>query len=148
MDIEKIIRKIIDDGDIKYMNQLSDMLEKTLEIVKKFDDESYKKYEMDLYKMAYGSNLNKEISEKIVNNMKPYGQKWSLEEIQDIQEQYGITDINPIDIYVVLNSAYNDYKNLFGDKLEMYVKFADDFINDEDANPDKVFIYFMNIPEK
>lgn len=148
MDIEKIIQKIVDDGDIKYMHELSDMLEDTLEIIQKYDEDCYKEYEMKLYKMAYGSNLNRQMAEKIVHNMKPYGQKWSIEETQNIQEQFGITDINPIDLYTVLNSAYNDYKNLFGDKLEMYVRFADDFINDEDAKPDKTFIYFMNIPEK
>ena len=29
----------------------------------------------------------------------------------------------------------------------MYVRLADDFINDEDAKKDKIFIYFTQIPE-
>lgn len=143
MDRKRIIKKIVDDGNIEY---ISDMLEDTLEILQKYDDECCKEYEMELYKMAYGSNLNKEMAEKIVHEMKPYGQHWSIEETQRIQEQFGMTNINPVDFYIVLNSAYNDYNNIFNENMEMYVSFTNDFINDEDAKSDKVFVYFTNIP--
>lgn len=56
-------------------------------------------------------------------------------------------DINPIDFYIVMNSAYNDYKELFRDNLEMYVVYSQLFIEDEDAKKDKVFLYFTKIPE-
>ena len=72
MNIEKYIRKIVDDGDIKEMEKLSDMLEDTIEILKEYDKNIYKKYEMDLYKMAYGNVLTQEMAEDIVSNMKPY----------------------------------------------------------------------------
>lgn len=146
MDIERIIKKIVDDGNVEYMHKLSDMLEDTLEIIQKYDDECYKEYEMELYKMAYGSNLNKEMAENIVHSMRPYGQHWNIEETQRIQEQYGMTNINPVDFYIVINSAYNDYNDLFNDNIEMYVRFTNNFINDEDAKSDKVFLYFTNIP--
>jgi hypothetical protein len=46
-----------------------------------------------------------------------------------------------------MNSAYNDFRDLFGDDTEKYIKYSLDFINDEDARPDKVFIYYTQIAE-
>ena len=102
---------------------------------------------MELYKMAYGETLSREMAEHIVKKMRPYGIKWDLEQTRQIQEQYGIDNIRAIDFYVVLNSAFNDYNNLFGDDIERYIKFTIDFINDEDAKQGKVFKYFTTIVE-
>lgn len=143
MNIEEIIQKIIDDGRIEDMHKLSDILEDSLEMLEKYDKECYKKYEIELYKMAYGQNLSKEMAVEIVHNMRPAGERWAIEETQEIQKQFGLENINSIDFYAVLNMAYNDYKNLFKDNLEMYVTYTDDFINDEDARPHKVFHYFI-----
>ena len=59
---------------------------------------------MKLYQMAYGNHLNKSMAEEIVHKMRPYSQRWSLEETRKMQEQRGINDIDPIEFYVVLNS--------------------------------------------
>jgi DNA polymerase elongation subunit (family B) len=142
MDIEEIIRKIVDDGNVEYMHKLSELLEDTLELIQEYDEDCYKKYEMELYKMAYGSNLSKEMAIDIVHNMKPQGQRWSIEETQKIQEQFGMNDINYIDFYTVMNQGFNDFNNLFKDNIEMYVTYTDDFINDIDGKPHKVFWYF------
>jgi DNA polymerase elongation subunit (family B) len=142
MDIEEIIRKIVDDGNVEYMHKLSELLEDTLELIQEYDEDCYKKYEMELYKMAYGSNLSKEMAIDIVHNMKPQGQRWSIEETQKIQEQFGMNDINYIDFYTVMNQGFNDFNNLFKDNIEMYVTYTDDFINDVDGKPHKVFWYF------
>lgn len=145
MEIEDYIERIIEKGDIKDMHTLSDMLENTMKIIKSYDKECYKKYEMELYKMAYGNTLSKEMAEKIVNNMKPYGQKWSLNQTMDLQEKYGLDNMKSTEFYTVMNAAYNDYNDIFGDDIEMYLKFTRDFIEDEDAKEDKVFIYFTTI---
>ena len=89
MDIDDYIERIIEKGDIRDMNTLSDILEELMKVVKDYDTECYKKYEMELYKMAYGNTLSKELAEKIVNKMKPYGEKWTMNETMDIQERYG-----------------------------------------------------------
>jgi len=47
-----------------------------------------------------------------------------------------------------MNSAYNDYEDLFKDNIEYYAKFSRDFIKDEDAVDEKVYIYFTKIPKK
>lgn len=146
MDIEKYIEEIVDNGKIEDMQELSDMLEDTMEIIKDYDKECYKDFEMKLYKMAYGNHLNKSMAQDIVNKMRPYGQRWSYEESRNLQEQRGIKDIDPIEFFVVMNSAYNDYKDLFNEDLESYMRFTIDFIKDEDAKQDKVFIYYTEIP--
>ena len=143
MDIEEIIQVIVDNGRIEDMRTLSDMLEDTLEELQNYDKECYDKYMMELYKMAYGNTLNRQMAEEIVSNMRPYGQRWSMQEAQEIQERYGIDNVRAVDFFVVMNSAFNDYRNLFDDNLDMYVKFTMDFINDEDAKEGKVFKYFM-----
>lgn len=148
MDIEKIIQRIVDNGNVEDMHSLSDILEDTMELLKKYDEKCFKKYELELYKMAYGNHLNEEMAEKIVNKMKPYGKKWNILESENIMQDFGVSNISPTDFFVVLNSAYNDYRDIFGDNIEEYVKFTIDFILDEDAKQDKVFLYYTTIPDQ
>ena len=145
MDVEGYIEKIVDNGKIEDMEELSDMLEDTMEIVKMYDDKCYKEMEMKLYKMAFGNVLNRQMAEEIVHKMKPSGMRWSLEETRNLQNQYGISNINDVDFFIVMNSAYNDYRDIFGDNIEQYLKFTIDFIEDEDAKDDKIFLYFTTI---
>lgn len=44
-----------------------------------------------------------------------------------------------------MNSAYNDYKDIFTDEVDKYAMFSYAFINDEDAGKDKVYNYFTKI---
>lgn len=143
MDIEEYIERIVDNGKIEDMETLSDMLEDTMEIIKDYDKECYKDFEMKLYKMAYGNHLNKSMAQDIVNKMRPYGMRWNIEETESLQRQRGIEDIPKADFFVVINSAYNDYKDIFGEDLEGYIRFTIDFIKDEDAKEGKVFKYFV-----
>lgn len=146
MDIEEIIERIVENGRIEDMNELSDMLEDTIEMIEQEYPEKYKEYEKKLYEMAFGCVLNKEMAEEIVSKMRPYGEKWSMKETSEIQRQHGLNFREP-DFYIVINSAYNDYNDIFRDDIEMYVRFANDFINDEDAKQDKVYLYYTIIPE-
>ena len=145
MDIEEYIEKIVDNGKIEDMQELSDMLEDTMEIIKDYDKECYKDFEMKLYKMAYGSHLNKSMAQDIVHKMRPFGERWSYEEAESIQRQRGINDIDIPSFYTVLNSAYNDYKDIFSEDIEGYIRFTIDFIKDEDAKEGKIFKYFTEI---
>ena len=147
MDIEEYIKKIVDNGRVEDMEKLSDILEDVMEVLKDYNEDCYKKYEMELYKMVYGNNLSREKAEHIVSNMRPYRMRWNIEETEDLQRQFGVDNINPVDFFVVINSAYNDYRDIFNENVEMYVKFTVDFIEDEDAGQSKVFKYFTTIPE-
>lgn len=151
MDIEEYIEKIVDNGKIEDMETLSDILEDTMEIIKDYDKECYKEFEIKLYKMAYGNHLNKSMAEDIVNNMRPFGKRWTLEESKRIQEQFGMNDISPIDFFTVLNRNFNDSRNTAErftknpeEEVEFYVCLTRDFIKDEDAKPNKIFDYFVD----
>ena len=75
MDIEEYIEIIVQNGKLEDMEELSDMLEDTMEIIKDYDKECYKEFEMKLYKMANGNRLNRKMAEEIVNKMRPYREK-------------------------------------------------------------------------
>jgi hypothetical protein len=140
-----MINKIVEKEDTKDMEALSDILEDLLCELKENDHDKYKYYKMKLYEMAYGKVLNEEMAVKIVHNMKPYGCKWDLETTNEVKANYGLSNIRDIDFFVVMNSAYNDYKDIFDEDLDMYVKYSKDFILDEDANDYKVFIYMTKV---
>jgi len=147
MHIKKMIEKIVDDGDVGEMHELSDILEEVIEIIKNYDPSKYKYYEMCIYRMAYGSNFTEDMARDIVSKMQPYGEHWNMEQSRQVQDEYGLQNLNPINFYIVINSAYNDYRELFRDNMDMYVKFTQLFMEDEDAKKDKTFIYFTKIPQ-
>lgn len=147
MEIESYIRKIVDDGSREEMEELSDILNEVINLIKKYDEDCYKEYKMKLYKMAYGNELTEKTAMDIVKNMQPYGMHWNIDETERMQRERGLNDISPADFFVVMNQAYNDFKNVFGDNIEMYIRYTDAFINDEDARKDKVIKYFMIIPK-
>lgn len=47
-----------------------------------------------------------------------------------------------------MNSAYNDYNDIFNDTVDYYARFSKDFIKDPDAVEDKVYYYFTMIPKE
>ena len=147
MKIEHYIRKIVDDGDRREMEELSDILADVINIVKRYDEDCYNEYKMKLYKMAYGNQLTEDMAEDIVKKMKPVGERWSIDETEQMQRDYGINDIKPADFYAIMNMAFNDFRNVFGDNLETYIRYTEAFINDEDAKPGKVLNYFLTIPK-
>lgn len=144
-EIKEYIQKIADDGEPREMEQLSDILDEIIYVIKDYDEKLYKKYKMELYCMAYGNRFNRQMAEDIVSKMKPYKMRWSLEETRDIQQEFGLDNLDEYDFFVVINSAYNDYRDLFGDNLDMYARYTKDFIEDEDAIEGKVFKYFTII---
>ena len=148
MEIEDYVERIVENNNIEDMHALSEILDDVMEELCKYDEEKYNKYKMELYKMAFGNVLNKEMAEEIVLKMRPYGKRWSIEESIKMQEQYGLENIRAVDFFIVINSAYNDYRNLFEDNLEDYINFTVDFIMDEDAKSDKIFLYYTTIPQE
>lgn len=133
------IEEIIESGKPEEMEELEEILIKSLHKLKSYDIECYNKLKMKIYVMANGYELTEELAEDIVSNMKPYGEKWDIEQTTAVKEQYGLADISDEDFYYVLNMAYNDYHDLFQESLDMYVKFTKMFITDEDAVKGKVF---------
>ena len=153
MDIEEYIEKIVDNGKIEDMQELSDMLEDTMEIIKDYDKDCYKDFKMKLYEMAYGKVLTDEMKREWVKKMRPMS-KWTEEEVKDIVNQYGF-EVPYMSAFVILNMLYSDMKSAFGDgndeeSLKRYLRATNDWYFDEDAKVDgeeKLFNYKMYIVE-
>lgn len=136
MDIENIIREIVDSGNVEHMHNLSDILEDTLEIIKQYDEECYKKYEMELYEMAYGKKLTDKIKTEWVQNLQPSA-KWNIEEIEEIYSRYGI-EMPLYSFFVIMNMMYSDMEKILGtgndnDSLIRYIQTSHNWYYDEDA---------------
>lgn len=138
------IEEIVENGSKEDMEELTDILIKSVKKLEKYDPECYTKMKMKIYKLAYGTDFTEEIGKDIVSKMKPYGEHWNLAQTSEVKNQYGLSDIDEVDFYIVMNMTYNDYHDMFGENLEMYVKFTKLFIQDEDV-VDKVFKYVVNI---
>ena len=146
--IKEDIKKIVEEGNQEEMEKLSEILEDVVYIVQDYDEEVFEKYAMCIYKMANGYQLNMPMAEKIVGAMKPVGEHWTIDQTTGVKNQYGFTDVSDIDFWVVMNSAYNDYRDIFKENIEVYAKWSYAFIKDEDAKEGKVFNYFTAIPKE
>lgn len=144
---EECIDRIIQNNDISQMEELSEMLKESVELIQSYDEDFYNDITMRIYEMAYGKVLSKELAENIVHKMKPYGERWTIEETSQFQNQNGLDNVRTVDFYIVLNSAYNDFRNVFGDDMTNYINYVLDFIQDEDAKDGKVFLYYTTIPQ-
>ena len=142
-----LMEKIIKDGKQEGMEVLADVFDKAMRRIEEYDEEEYEDLEMCLYEAAYGKVLTEDKAREIIMNMRPYGMKWTLEQTKDVQKQHNLTEIREIDFWIVMNMAYNDYHELFDEDLEMYIKYAKQFIKDEDAKEGKVYTYFTRIPK-
>lgn len=142
MEIKKYLSKIMSSDDEDKKDKLTHWMYEILEHMDKDLDTA----EIELYEICEGRVINEERARYLIENMKPYGMKWTLEDTEGVRKQYGYEDIRPVDFWIVMNSAYNDYNDLFNDNIEYYAKFSKDFIKDEDAKEDKVYYYFSMIP--
>lgn len=145
MEYKTYVNKIISSGNEEKINELSDYMNYIIDMV---GDREKEKVEEKLYEIAEGKILNEDMAKEIIEKMKPTGMKWTLQDTEGVRNNYGLMDIRPIDFWIVMNSAYNDYEDIFKDNVDWYVKFTKDFIMDEDAIEDKVYCYFMKIPKK
>jgi hypothetical protein len=73
--------------------------------------------------------------------------KWTEEQTTNVMKSKNLT-LDPIEFWIVMNMAYNDYHEMFEEDLDKYVEYSKLFIHDEDAAEGKVYTYFMKIPKK
>ena len=144
MDIKYYVEKIMMSDNQNKKDELFDMISSIIDC---WEDEDKRELENQLYEIAEGKVLNEEKAKSLISAMRPNGMKWSLDETTNVKNQFGYDDIRPVDFWIVMNSAYNDYYDLFKDNVEYYAKYAHGFIKDEDAVDDKVYYYFTMIPK-
>ena len=149
MQINSYIEKIVNNGKPEDMEELSEILEDLMYIVKDYDEDYYKKYKMKLYEMANGKILTKNMAEEWVKNMKPMA-KWDYDTTVSVKNKYGINDIDDVSFYVVMNMLYSDMNNVLGngdtqESIENYVTATRDWLNDEDIGKDKLYDYWRYV---
>lgn len=143
--IKKYIEKIVDNGKQEDMDELSNMLEEVIYYLKENNYPRYKKYKNKLMGMAYDYKFDEEMAHEIVEYMKPLGEYWNMDTINQVKEKYGIKE-DLYCVYVVMNAMANDYGDIISlDDVETYVKLTEAFINDEDAVEHKVWKYFTKL---
>lgn len=147
MKIKEMLAKIIDKGNIEDMYKLNDMLDDLICDLKEQKPKLYKEYKKELYELAYGNVILEDKAIEIVENMRPYGEHYTIEDAKEIKQEYSMKN-NTSDIYLVVNSLYNDYHDLLDDNDEMYAKMTKLWLNDADSVEDKVYIYFSEIPKE
>lgn len=139
--MKEYIEKIIANGKQEDMDCLSDILVDSLYKIKEFDYVDFKKYENKIKGMAYDYQIDDELAQEIVRDMKPLGEYWDMGTIKSVM---GNDNHKLCDMYVVMNSLANDYQSIINlDDAETYVKMARAWLDDIDGKTNKVWWYFV-----
>lgn len=147
MKIKEMLNVIIDKGNVKDMYKLNEMLNDLICDLKEQNPRLYKEYKKELYEVAYGNVILEDKAKEIVQKMKPYGEHFNLENAREIKDDYSIKH-SISDVYLVVNSLYNDYHEILDENNDMYAKMTKLWLNDADSVDDKVYEYFCTIPKE
>lgn len=129
-----LIKDLIKQATTEMICEWSKELEESLY---KLDKEEYNCLYDDLYEMVYGEILSNEKAEKLVHEMKPYGQKWTIQESsQALNGKYKDSTK-----YYTMNMMYNDYKEMFGDDTNRYIEISKLWLNDVDSDGGDIKTY-------
>ena len=139
--MKEYLRMIINNGKQEDMECLGDIMIDALYEMKESNYEKFKKYKNKIKGMAYDYKVDKELSEEIVEDMKPLGEYWNIETIASVIQN----DTHRLeDMYIVMNSLVNDYQNVVStDDVETYIKMAHAWLDDVDGHNNKVWWYFV-----
>ena len=146
-EINKYVENILSSADENKFKEMGEYIECLLE---KIDDEYVEDMERWLYEISEGRVLNERRAAELIEGMKPFGKKWELADTENVRNSMGpeYADIRPVDFWIVMNSAYNDFNDLFKEDTGLYARYSKDFIKDEDAVEDKIYYYYSMIPKK
>lgn len=139
--VKTYIDRIVQTGNQEDMECLKDILSNTIYELKEYNKKDYKKYANKIKGMAYNYQIDEEMAREIVGDMKPIGEYWSME---TVTSAIGNDNHRLEDMYVVLNSLYNDYSNIIDTSdTETYVKLARAWLDDVDGKEHKLWKYFV-----
>lgn len=96
--------------------------------------------------------MTKELAVKWVKEMRnsdgTSGPHWTMEQSKQIMQQQKI-DCDPVEFFVALNMMYSDYykaaKTRNCSTVELYAAMAEAFLDDKDAQPEKLSRYYEHI---
>lgn len=139
--IKQYIDRIVENGNPKDMDCLSEMLVDLLYGLKETDYKLFKMYKTKLKGMAYEYQIDEELAKEIVSDMKPLGEYWNIETVSSVVNKEGY---DLLAMYVVMNSLANDYQSAIPlDNVETYVKLASAWLVDVDGHDHKLWWYFI-----
>lgn len=73
------------------------------------------------------------------------GPHWSMEQTKQVMQQRNI-NVDPIEFFVAMNMVYSDYSKVAKthgvNSVDFYADFAKAFLEDKDANPEKLALYY------
>ena len=96
----KYIKKILSTNNPEKIMMLEDIMVDIISYIKTIDVREYEDIECELYEIAEGKNLTEEKAKGIINKMRPYGMKWTLEETERVRKVHNISNIAPVDFWV------------------------------------------------
>lgn len=103
----------------------------------KLDPKDYERLYDEIYETIYGEVLSDEKAMKLVQNMKPFGEHWTMEEVS--QALGGNWKLSTR--YYTLNMVYNDYHSLFQEDTNKYIELALAWLEDEDSDGGDIKTY-------
>jgi len=120
--------------DMMLLETSAEKMRRWIPILEKYFDKLSEDDYCDLYdeihEEVYGEILSDEKAESLVQDMKPYGQHWTIEEAN---KMISTSKFKQATKYYVLNMMYNDYHQLFGDDNTKYVSISELWLNDADS---------------
>lgn len=138
------ITNIIQSND---MTKLKDLAYETIDILNCLEDlseEDYAQHELNIYEILNGKKISEEIAVDWVENMKPYGTKWTLEETtRELRNKNW--NLEPIDFFVVANMMFNDYNDIVLDNVDLALELAKDWLKDSDVKENKLYNYYKYV---
>ncbi|MEG0580066.1 MAG: hypothetical protein RR490_09130 [Niameybacter sp.] len=136
----EIIEMIKEVEDIKIFKSWLPHMEEVLEVVEIHDYKLYERIKEEVHKSVYGEVLCNETAEKLVKAMRPYSEHWTKEEVKQALSGMRL-NAHENTLYYIMNMAYNDYYNMFGNDVEKYIEFTKLWVDDVDSSSADVKTY-------
>ena len=104
----------------------------------KLDPKDYQRLYDEIYETIYGEVLSDEKDKRLVCDMKPYGEHWTMEQVEQAisNREWKLSTR-----YYTLNMMYNDYHKLFQEDTNKYVELALMWLEDEDSDGGDIKTY-------
>lgn len=138
------IKKIIDNNDLSKLETLAYKTIDILDCLEKLDENKYAEYELDIYEILNGKKISEVIAIDWVENMQPYGMKWTQEETTRYLHDKN-WNLDPIDFFVVVNMMFNDYNEVILDNTDLALELAKNWLQDSDVKENKLYNYYKYI---
>ena len=145
----KVIELYESSQDKITIQKIIESYDKVLLQLEKAHKSIYNEVINELYIDINGYHFNAEMLSNalkmMVNDDGSEAPKWSVEETNNVANQYGIIfdEFNEYDWNYVMNMIYSDYCLILKDNIINYVNMSRKFLNDKDAPKGKALRYFF-----